>query len=81
MRKCSVPTLELVDLPGIVAAHIEGEPADMMQRTRSITERYLKEKDTIAVVVVPANITRVRDSQVPRECESVRVLKCSSVRV
>lgn len=38
--------------------------ADMMQRTRSITERYLKEKDTIAVVVVPANITRVRDSQV-----------------
>ena len=27
VRKCSVPTLELVDLPGIVAAHIEGEPA------------------------------------------------------
>ena len=38
----------------------------MMQRTRAITERYLKEKDTIAVVVVPANITRVRDSQVGR---------------
>ena len=63
VRKMSVPTLSLVDLPGIVAASIEGEPVDMMSRTRSISERYLRNSNTIVVVVVPANITRVRDSQ------------------
>ena len=63
VRKPSVPTLDLVDLPGIVAASIEGEPADMMTRTRAITERYLRDRSTIVVAVVPANITRVRDSQ------------------
>eukprot|EP00965_Chrysotila_dentata_P156343 5164757-Pleurochrysis_carterae.AAC.1 len=63
IRKKSVPTLELVDLPGIVAASIEGEPADMMQRTRNISDRYLRHENTIVVTVVPANITRVRDSQ------------------
>lgn len=63
VRKASVPTLDLIDLPGIVAASVEGEPADMMTRTRSITESYMRQPDTIVVVVVPANITRVRDSQ------------------
>jgi hypothetical protein len=63
VRKPSVPTLDLVDLPGIVAASIEGEPADMMSRTRAISERYLRDSNTIVVAVVPANITRVRDSQ------------------
>lgn len=63
VRKASVPTLDLIDLPGIVAASIEGEPADMMSRTRAITERYMRDANTIVVVVVPANITRVRDSQ------------------
>jgi GTPase SAR1 family protein len=63
VRKQSVPTLDLIDLPGIVAASIEGEPADMMQRTRAISETYLRDAHTIVVAVVPANITRVRDSQ------------------
>ena len=63
VRKPSVPTLDLVDLPGIVAASIEGEPADMMSRTRALSERYLRDHSTIVVAVVPANITRVRDSQ------------------
>jgi len=63
VRKPSVPTLDLIDLPGIVAASIEGEPADMMARTRAISQRYLQDPNTIVVVVVPANITRVRDSQ------------------
>ena len=63
VRKAGVPTLELVDLPGIVAASIEGEPADMMERTRRITELYLAQPNTVVVAVVPANITRVRDSQ------------------
>jgi len=35
----------------------------MMQRTRALTESYLRQTNTIVVVVVPANITRVRDSQ------------------
>eukprot|EP00965_Chrysotila_dentata_P166100 5484254-Pleurochrysis_carterae.AAC.1 len=63
VRKKSVPTLEMIDLPGVVAASIAGEPSDMMQRTRNITEKYLRCEDTIVVAVVPANITRVRDSQ------------------
>jgi GTP-binding protein EngB required for normal cell division len=63
VRNKLVPTLDLIDLPGIVAASIEGEPADMMERTRAISEKYLLDAHNIVVVVVPANITRVRDSQ------------------
>jgi hypothetical protein len=43
----------------------------MMQRTRQITERYLSDKNSIAVVVVPANITRVRDSQAMQLVQSL----------
>ena len=35
----------------------------MMSRTRALSERYLRDSSTIVVAVVPANITRVRDSQ------------------
>ena len=63
VRKPDVPTLDLIDLPGIVAASVEGEPADMMLRTRKITEQYMCRADTVCVCVVPANATRVRDSQ------------------
>eukprot|EP00965_Chrysotila_dentata_P231870 6198612-Pleurochrysis_carterae.AAC.1 len=63
IRKRSVPTLEMIDLPGIVAASVNGEPSDMMQRTRNITDKYLRCEDTIVIAVVPANTTRVRDSQ------------------
>jgi hypothetical protein len=72
VRKPSVPTLDLVDLPGIVAASIEGEPADMMSRTRAISERYLRDSNTIVVAVVPANITRVRDSQAMQLVQAAR---------
>eukprot|EP00965_Chrysotila_dentata_P059862 1985296-Pleurochrysis_carterae.AAC.1 len=63
IRKKSVPALELVNLLGIVAASVESEPADMMQRTRNISDRYLCHDNTIVVAVVPANITRVCDSR------------------
>ncbi|KAH8061769.1 mitochondrial fission protein [Aureococcus anophagefferens] len=63
VRKPDVPTLDLIDLPGIVAASVEGEPADMMEQTRKITEHYMCRADTVCVCVVPANATRVRDSQ------------------
>jgi GTPase SAR1 family protein len=63
MRKPGVSSLDLIDLPGIVAASIEGEPSDMMQQTRRLTEDYISNPNTVIVCVMPATIKRVRDSQ------------------
>ncbi|KAJ0399965.1 hypothetical protein ATCC90586_002156 [Pythium insidiosum] len=57
-----VPNLDLVDLPGIVAGRIPGEPDDMMQRTRALVEKYLEMPHTLVLAVVPA-FERVRNSQ------------------
>jgi hypothetical protein len=68
LRKPDVPTIDLIDLPGIVAASLPDEPSDMMNRTRELVEKYVNPPDPnipkpIVVVVVPATIKRVRDSQ------------------
>lgn len=63
MRKPNVPTIDLIDLPGIVAASLPDEPGDMMKQTRDLVERYVKDPNTLVVAVVPATIKRVRDAQ------------------
>lgn len=57
-----VPNLNLIDLPGIVAGRLSGEPEDMMQRTRALVEKYLQMPHTLVLAVVPA-FERVRNSQ------------------
>lgn len=57
-----VPNLNLVDLPGIVAGRLSGEPDDMMQQTRALVEKYLVQPHTLVLAVVPA-YERVRNSQ------------------
>jgi hypothetical protein len=57
-----VPTLDLIDLPGIVAGRLPGEPDDMMEQTRALVESYLAKPDTLVLAVVPAG-ERVRNSQ------------------
>ncbi|KAG6614085.1 Dynamin domain containing protein [Phytophthora cinnamomi] len=62
LRSPDVPTLNLLDLPGIVAGRLIDEPDDMMQRTRAIVEKYLQVPHTLVLAVVPAS-ERVRNSQ------------------
>ncbi|TMW65229.1 hypothetical protein Poli38472_009396 [Pythium oligandrum] len=57
-----VPTLDLIDLPGIVAGRLVDEPEDMMHQTRALVEKYLKMPHTLVLAVVPA-FERVRNSQ------------------
>ena len=63
VRNSRVPTLDLIDLPGIVAASISGEPTDMMNTTRELVRSYIKDADTLIIAVIPANSRRIRDSQ------------------
>jgi len=56
-----VPNLSLVDLPGMVSAYIEGEPKDMMEQTRNLVERYLKQPHTLVLAIVPA-YQRIRNA-------------------
>ncbi|KAI9982244.1 hypothetical protein PInf_008139 [Phytophthora infestans] len=62
VRAPNLPNLKLVDLPGIVAGKLIDEPGDMMQRTRTLVEKYLKMPDTLVLAVTPA-FERVRNSQ------------------
>jgi hypothetical protein len=67
------PTLDLIDLPGIVAASISGEPTDMMTKTRDLVRHYIQDQDTLVVAVIPANSRRIRDSQalqLVQECKA-----------
>jgi len=52
----SVPSLDLVDLPGLVTASAVGEPADMPTQTRAIAEKHIAEHSdhSIYLCVVPA---------------------------
>ena len=65
-HKVGLAPLEFVDLPGIFAASMAGEPIDMKQRAHSIAERYLHSEDTVFIVTVPANSSRVRDATAVR---------------
>ena len=49
-----VPNLCLVDLPGIVGAHINGEPEDIVDQTRNLVEKFLRQPHTMVLAVVPA---------------------------
>ncbi|KAI8905855.1 hypothetical protein EDD86DRAFT_219867 [Gorgonomyces haynaldii] len=50
-----VTDMELIDLPGIVASStIQGEPANMRKLTEDITRSYIKDPDTMVLMVVPA---------------------------
>jgi len=58
--------LDLIDLPGIVAGNIPGEPADMMQRTRDVSGMFLSDVNnphTFVIAVVSARDARIRNSQ------------------
>ena len=57
-----VPTLDLVDLPGLIAARNDGtEPENIAEQTIECTRRFLTHADTGAVVcVIPAGIDNLR---------------------
>ena len=61
-----VPTLDLVDLPGLVAVR-DGdgtEPSNIAEQTISCTQKYLDDPTTGAVVcVIPANIDNLRTNR------------------
>jgi hypothetical protein len=58
--------LDLIDLPGIVAGSIPGEPTDMMDRTRNLSASFLNDKThphTFVIAVASAREARIRNSQ------------------
>jgi len=58
--------LDLIDLPGIVAGSIAGEPADMMDRTRDLSSSFVADAanpHTFIIAVASARDARIRNSQ------------------
>ncbi|KAI8921993.1 P-loop containing nucleoside triphosphate hydrolase protein [Powellomyces hirtus] len=58
-----VPTLTLVDLPGLMAATRPGEPDDLPQKTEAMMQKHITRKHTLIVAVVPA-FERLNNSRV-----------------
>jgi hypothetical protein len=63
IKSHQVPNLTLLDLPGVVSAAVEGEPANIMEKSRTLVEKYLRMSDTLVLAVIEANIPAVRNSQ------------------
>lgn len=60
----SLPDLELIDLPGVYNAKVEGEGFDIVETTHQITQEYLRKPNCLVVAVVPATIDRIRNDVV-----------------
>ncbi|KAI8907915.1 P-loop containing nucleoside triphosphate hydrolase protein [Gorgonomyces haynaldii] len=51
-----VTNMELMDLPGLVSvATLSGEPENLPTATREITESYVKDPNTMVLMIVPGN--------------------------
>jgi len=60
----NLPVFEFFDLPGIVSY-----PPENAKQTLDLSKKYLKEKNTIVLCVVPATITRLTS------CQSIALIK------
>ena len=58
--------LDLIDLPGIVAGSVQGEPTNIMEETRNISASFLSDDEnphTFVIAVCSARDARIRNSQ------------------
>ena len=55
-RGPELPNLTLIDLPGFVRTVHDGEDESMIPRVRALVKRFLDQKRTIILAVVPANV-------------------------
>ncbi|KAI8915241.1 P-loop containing nucleoside triphosphate hydrolase protein [Powellomyces hirtus] len=58
-----VPTLTLVDLPGLMAATRPNEPLNLPELTETMVRRYIGREHTLVVAVIPAS-ERLNNSRV-----------------
>jgi len=53
-----VPTLDMIDLPGIISNKIPGEPADIVEKSKEITRRYVQKYRDRAIFLAVVPCTR-----------------------
>lgn len=56
LRGPDLPNLTVTDLPGLVRAVADGEDESIITRVRDLVDRFLKQKRTVILAVVPANV-------------------------
>jgi hypothetical protein len=63
IRSPRVPSIDLIDMPGIVAASTADEPSDLPAETQLLLEKYLKQYGdrSMYLCVCPATITSNKD--------------------
>lgn len=57
LTSSNVPDLTVIDLPGIVRTHVQGQSASVMAEVNSLLDRYLQQERTIILCVIPSNWT------------------------
>ncbi|CAJ1051456.1 interferon-induced GTP-binding protein Mx [Xyrichtys novacula] len=51
-----VPDLTLIDLPGIARVAVKGQPENIGEQIKRLIRKFIKEQETISLVVVPCNV-------------------------
>ena len=52
----NIPNLTVIDLPGIVRTRVEGQGVTVMQDVDRLLDRYMQQKRTIILAVIPSNV-------------------------
>ena len=84
----TVPSLDLVDLPGLVSARTDGEPPDMPEQTRELLDKFIrahKQHSVFLVVIRAAHSPKaepvlglVQEHGIEKQCIGV-FTKCDDV--
>ncbi|TSK17738.1 Interferon-induced GTP-binding protein Mx1 [Bagarius yarrelli] len=56
VTSADVPDLTLIDLPGIVRVSVKGQPEDIGEQSKKLSQRFIEKQGTIILVVVPCNV-------------------------
>lgn len=51
-----VPDLTVIDLPGIVRTHIQGQSSEVIAQVNHLLDDYLRQERTIILCVIPSNV-------------------------
>ena len=70
IKDVKLPTLELVDLPGLCA-----HPPALRQQSHALVQQYLSREDTMVLCVVPASEPSISNSEAVHMIEEARKLQ------
>ena len=79
----TIPNLKFVDLPGVVSATRAEEPQDLPAKTLNLSRRYISDKNSLVIAVVPCMeyIVNNRIVGLIQECNAVDRTLCVLTKI